>query len=253
MFVGKTNEEKKCLAWDARFSVMGTLVACCAGVHCREGANVRNDRQGDGKGFTCTSTILASHIPCTFDSGTILTLTDRGAPTTRLEFVGGVEALEIASGAAQAGDGACGETHRAQLGVVALRGYRALVNTAGRLGVAFLAAVLVVVPIPVVVALGRGRGGVVRRAAGFVVVPIPIVVRAFLIGRGRGRGILATIRKTTVLVLKPGWISMTYRDTERKKCLPELALFTVVGYHKGEGSGDEKESNAQAGKDGHYY
>jgi len=217
MFVGKTNEEKKCLAWDARFSVMGTLVACCAGVH-------------------CTSTILTSHIPCTFDCGTILTLTDRGAPTTRLEFVGGVEALEIASGAAQAGDGACGETHRAQLGVVALRGYRALVNTAGRLGVAFLAAVLVVVPIPVVVALGRGRGGVVRRAAGFVVVPIPIVVRAFLVGRGRGRGILATVRKTTVLVLKP-----------------ELALFTVVGYHKGEGSGDEKESNAQAGKDGHYY
>jgi len=80
----------------ARSAVIGKLEAGCASID-------------------CTATLLAAYVPCTLDSSAILPSTDRGASTARFKFVGSVEALEIGRETARARDGACSETHGAEL------------------------------------------------------------------------------------------------------------------------------------------
>jgi len=121
----------------------------------------------------CACALLASDVPCTFDSGAILSFANGGTSTARFKFVGSVEALEIATETSRARNGTCGETHRTKLSVVYCT--LALRITTGGLGmrrVIFLAAHLVRRPFMVVGALRFvTRGRLVRNAAAVLVTP----------------------------------------------------------------------------------
>jgi len=118
-----------------------------------------------------------------------LSSADRGASTARFKFVGSVEALEIGGETTRAGDGACGETHGAELRL-ASRGLTLPGMSAGGAGRRWgwlLATHLVVGPFPLVVALGGGRetrAGLVGNAAVVFLAPGPFRVRAFFLTWG---------------------------------------------------------------------
>lgn len=76
--------------------------------------------------------VLATNVPCTLDSGAILSLSDRGASTAGLELCRGVEALIVSSETNDARNGASTKTRRAELDAARL--VQATFGAVGRLG-----------------------------------------------------------------------------------------------------------------------
>src|ERR1700685_4284386 len=107
--------ENRYLDGIARSAVIGKLEAGCASVDWGKTSDFTVNSRGKEDRFTCTTTLLAAYVPCTLDSSAILPSANRGTSTARFKFVGGVEALEIGRETARASDGACSETHRAEL------------------------------------------------------------------------------------------------------------------------------------------
>jgi len=124
MYVGINGPKITDSGGDAGCAIGRTLEAQCTGVD-------------------CTFSPLASDIPCTLDSGAILSFANRRTSTTRFKFIGSVKAFEIAGETARVGNGTCSETHRTELsgGQQACR--TLLLPSARGLGMTFLATVLV--------------------------------------------------------------------------------------------------------------
>jgi hypothetical protein len=159
--------------------------------------------------LTNAAPLVAADIPCTFDFGAILTLSQRRAATTRFEFRRSVEALVVTSQAVDGAciqvirTGACTSFKRALLPVIIVtrlvRGVRGWGSRGGR---GFVALVNCGVPSPALAALRRRRVGgtrVTRDTTSLLVSPVMISRRAVcVLGRGRGVG-RSPFRQTAVL------------------------------------------------------